>query len=78
VPKPLPCPFCGKLPKILPTNPEVEGTAWAAVVCVNKRCATYDGHDEGVRVSDGALTCDGRGTDAYKAAAIKRWNNRTM
>lgn len=74
---PLPCPFCGEKPVLAPEDPAVEGNAWGMVKCENKRCVTYDkvfGH--GVHVSDGALSCDSRGSTAYKNAAIRRWNRR--
>lgn len=73
--KPLPCPFCGKMPKVSPTRPDIEGDAWGEVACVNRRCATYGPHGS-VRVRDGALVADERGPDAYKQAAIRRWNMR--
>lgn len=75
--KPLPCPFCGKNPRVFPTNPEREGNAWAAVECHNGRCPTHDrAGGYGVRVTDGTLQSDERGSDAYKQAAIARWNKR--
>jgi hypothetical protein len=67
---PLSCPFCGKLPKITPTRPDLDGDAWGAVECVNKRCPAQPS------VSDGAAIADSRGSDAYKAAAVRRWNRR--
>lgn len=67
---PLPCPFCGKLPMVGPSNPELDGNAWAFVECVNERCAANP------HVEDGAKICDERGSAAYKRAAIKRWNRR--
>lgn len=73
--QPLPCPFCGSLPTIVPADPAIEGDAWAAVQCVNRRCVTY-GYDGGVVVRDGALMCDERGPAAYKRLAIRRWNRR--
>ena len=74
---PKPCPFCGKPPKVEPTNPARDGDAWGAVVCVNRRCATFhEPHGEGVRVYDGALVADERGSEIYKKAAIRRWNLR--
>jgi hypothetical protein len=68
--KPLPCPFCGKPPVVYPLNPEIEGDAFAYVICETKRCVANP------RVADGALSCDSRGSDKYKAAAIRRWNKR--
>lgn len=65
---PLPCPFCGKQPKVMPSNPKMDGNAWGAVACVNRRCPAQP------QVNDGALGCDERGSDAYKASAIRRWN----
>lgn len=73
--EPLPCPFCGKPPKVAPKNPERDGDAWGEVFCVNKRCPTWNGR-EGVRVRDGVLVADDRGSDKYKEAAIRRWNRR--
>lgn len=67
---PLPCPFCGKQPKVTPSNPKIDGNAWAAVLCVNERCPAQP------CVDDGAMCSDERGSDAYKQLAIKRWNRR--
>lgn len=67
---PLPCPFCGKLPAILPSNPKADGDAWARVICVNKKCNVNP------FVEDGEQVADNRGSAAYKQAAIKRWNVR--
>lgn len=73
----LPCPFCGKPPETEPTNPKIEGDAWGAVYCANKECQAFDdGLGRSVRVDDGADVCDERGSKAYIAAAIKRWNAR--
>jgi len=77
MPTPIGCPFCGKTPALHPQNPEREGNAWGAVQCENGRCVTYDstrGH--GVRVEDGALQSDERGTAKYIALAVRRWNRR--
>lgn len=73
--KPLPCPFCGKMPKVYPRDPEHDGNAWGEVVCFNQRCATY-GPGGGVRVRDGVPVADERGSEKYKEAAIRRWNRR--
>lgn len=73
----LPCPFCGRAPHIGPARPDLDGNAWAEVVCLNRRCVTYDERfRRGVTVRDGALSCDERGSAAYKRAAIRRWNRR--
>lgn len=75
--KPLPCPFCGKLPNVHPKRPDVQGNAWGMVQCENSRCATYDPITAcGVSVQDGATISDERGSAAYKQAAIQRWNRR--
>lgn len=71
------CPFCGHGPIVGPADPERDGDAWAYVECRNERCPTYDlpiGH--GVRVYDGESVADARGSQSYKNAAIRRWNQR--
>jgi hypothetical protein len=68
--KPLPCPFCGSEPELFPEDPEREGDAWGEVACVNEDCPAQP------RVKDGEGACDYRGSDAYKAAAVARWNKR--
>jgi DNA-binding XRE family transcriptional regulator len=67
---PLPCPFCGKDPKVHPRTPELEGGAWGAVRCNNIECFVNP------TVDDGELISDERGSEAYRQAAIKRWNVR--
>lgn len=67
---PLPCPFCGVTPGVYPTRPDLEGNAWGEVQCVNDDCPAKPS------VEDGADCSDNRGSDAYKQAAIKRWNTR--
>lgn len=72
-----PCPFCGKAPHVYPKKPETEGNAWGEVCCENVCCPTYDAiAGRGVRVLDGAIQSDERGSMAYKTAAIRRWNRR--
>lgn len=73
--KSLPCPFCGAEPVVLPGNPNIEGDAWAAVQCQNAKCPTFDSY-HGVTVLDGEQVADSRGSDGYKAVAIRRWNIR--
>ena len=80
---PLPCPFCGSDPRVFPqVDPERAGNAWGAVACVNPDCPTYLEHGgfglrgSGVHVYDGIDVADERGSEAYKAAAIRRWNRR--
>ncbi len=67
---PLPCPFCGKKPKLEPQNPDEEGNAWGAVHCANSRCAVAP------YAEDGQDSADNRGTGAYMDCAIRRWNKR--
>ena len=67
---PLPCPFCGKKPRLAPSNPAEEGNAWGAVMCANSRCAVQPA------VEDGSNLADDRGTGAYMDLAIRRWNKR--
>jgi hypothetical protein len=69
---PLPCPFCGKAPKVMPTRPDVEGNAWGAVICINQRCPAKP------QVRDGSQIADSRGSGAYRDLAIKRWNRRKL
>ena len=66
------CPFCGSVPAVRPSRPDVEGTCWAMVVCQAEECPSNPSVTDGIHVSDG------RGSDAYKAAAIERWNRRAM
>lgn len=68
---PMPCPFCGKQPKVTPTRPEYDGDAWGAVVCTNMRCPARP------IVKDGSILADMRGPGAYKDMAIRRWNKRS-
>lgn len=67
---PLGCPFCGKKPRLFPTDPERDGNAWGAVVCVNGRCPVRP------ECRDGSMQADERGTGAYQDLAIRRWNRR--
>ena len=67
---PRPCPFCGAIPEIYPKDPTQEGSAWGMVQCTNGDCPAE------VRVCDGEHSADDRGSYAYKATAIRRWNTR--
>jgi hypothetical protein len=67
---PLPCPFCGHAPNLYPQNPDDEGAAWGEVSCVNILCPVE------VRVYDGEINADNRGSGAYIDCAIRRWNKR--
>ena len=67
---PLPCPFCGSLPKVMPSNPKKDGDAWGAVQCCNRKCAIAP------RATDDEDIGDGRGSDSYKNSAIRVWNTR--
>lgn len=68
--KPAPCPFCGKPPEVYPKRPEIEGNAFGQVRCEYSRCVANP------VVNDGAFSSDNRGSSAYQAAAIRRWNRR--
>jgi hypothetical protein len=68
--KPLPCPFCGTRPTLDPERPDLEGSAWGRVRCVSIRCPANPQVDDGIEIADE------RGSDAYKQAAIRRWNKR--
>ena len=61
----LPCPFCGSDPKII-----TRGAHCAQVQCISDKCPTLPGCFDGIPVNDD------RGIEAYKAAAITRWNLR--
>lgn len=67
---PLPCPFCGHDPAVFPKDPQKSGDCWGAVQCVNPSCAA------GPSARDDEPVNDDRGSDAYKQAAIARWNRR--
>ncbi len=67
---PLPCPFCGVKPVVLPENPSEEGNAWGRVNCQNNDCPARPA------VADGDNLSDNRGSDEYKKLAILRWNIR--
>lgn len=69
--KPLPCPFCGRKPKVLPTNPKIEGDAWAAVACFSTKCFACP------VVGDGDNLAANYGSGFYKDLAISRWNKRS-
>jgi DNA-directed RNA polymerase subunit RPC12/RpoP len=64
--EPINCPICGKRPLVKPVNPDDEGNAWGEVVCHQD--------DHHLSILDGEEVADERGSDAYKEAAILRWN----
>lgn len=66
------CPFCGAKPKVYPLNSKKDGNAWGAVTCINADCPAQPS------VKDGEEVADERGSDAYKQAAIARWNRRAL
>lgn len=68
--EPLHCPFCGGVPVVEPIEPELQGNAFGRVSCFNVKCPAQPTVDDGETVSDD------RGSDAYKAIAIARWNRR--
>lgn len=70
--EPRPCPFCGQQPEVRPTDPATEGNAWGEVCCINPACPTQPS------VGDGRDINDDRGTRAYQAMAIQRWNRRAL
>lgn len=57
-----PCPLCGSMPKIEPSNPKIEGTAWTRIIC-------YCNENAIVKVE---VFQDRE----HKQKAIKIWNNR--
>ena len=65
-----PCPFCGSQPRVGPTDPHVSGDALGFVECCNAECPVLP------YCGDGEDVVDDRGSDEYKAAAIRRWNRR--
>lgn len=67
---PLPCPFCGAKPRLLPSDPETFGDAWGRVACMSAKCHAQPD------VLDGATSADDRGSGAYIDLAIKKWNKR--
>lgn len=72
----LPCPFCGKAPEVGfgPGEPGTEGEAWGAVTCMNELCparpSVEDGKENGEDIADDC------GPEAYRSAAVRRWNRR--
>lgn len=69
--KPLGCPWCGEAPEVYPKNWRVEGNAFGQVRCENDDCPAQP------VVNDCEGVCDERGSEAYKQAAIRKWNTRT-
>ena len=67
---PLPCPFCGKPPRVFPEDSTVDGNAWGSVECKNPECHVRP------MCLDGCDIADDRGREAYQELAILRWNKR--
>ena len=67
---PLPCPFCGQLPRVGPEQGPDVGTCWGYVRCEHPACPAQPS------VGDGIPVADSRGLAAYQASAIERWNQR--
>lgn len=64
------CPWCGVTPEVEPQDPREQGNAWGSVFCGNKACPVRPIARDMVEVADD------RGSEEYKRAAIKNWNNR--
>jgi hypothetical protein len=67
---PLPCPFCGAIPRYQPEHPEIQGDAYGLVYCNNSKCHAKP------QVRDGVGFADERGSAAYIDCAILNWNTR--
>ena len=67
------CPFCGKMPVVLPSGPmawRVWKNSWGMVLCANIRCHAHP-----------VVRCDARPSfyresDKCRKKAIRRWNKR--
>lgn len=67
---PLPCPFCGKEPKVYLLYTDIFEGAWGTAACQNAQCLVQP------RVEGQLGAADDSGADEYKALAIGRWNQR--
>jgi hypothetical protein len=65
---PVPCPWCKHPPHVGPDDPATEGSCVGRVECLNFDCPVKP------FVRDDILVNDDRGSDAYKARAVERWN----
>lgn len=65
---PKPCPWCHCTPIIEPVDAARDGGAWGLVRCTNAECPAQP------CVRDGEAVADDRGSAAYRAAAVRRWN----
>lgn len=66
----LPCPFCGRQPKVFPADADVEGNAWTAIECAN--CVTSPPNTQSVaRVTHYAES-------GHFEAAVTAWNTRAV
>jgi hypothetical protein len=64
----LPCPWCGKAPRLVPEDTMQDGDAWAEVRCVNMRCAAQPAVRDGSNIAATDIN--------YFAWAVRRWNKR--
>ena len=64
----LPCPFCGREPKIGPDDPSRRGSEWATVFCPDEECPGNHGSVHNNR--------DDLGHAVAVAEASKIWNRR--
>jgi hypothetical protein len=70
--KPLPCPFCGEPPELMPRDPDSSdplANSWGGVRCINESCPAQPKVLEREPLDD-------RGTEAYQQVAIGLWNRR--
>lgn len=66
---PKPCPFCGAQPEIFPVD-RFRTDRWASVKCTNRDCPAQPEAHDGEEVGDDLSR------QAFRDAAIRRWNRR--
>lgn len=69
--EPVPCPFCGQVPRVEPIDPEREGGAWANVTCSGTQ-ELGTGHY--INICSGIFDDDRATCQEHKQSAIARWN----